>query len=73
MPLNVIYTIIWMLTENNLYIIVISVVITVKYCKSTVLLYSPLNSYLYVHWILDCKVNIMLSVIYIRVKYFLHV
>ena len=42
-----------MLTENNLYIIVIYVVITVNYCKSIVLLYSPLTSYLYVHWILN--------------------
>ena len=33
-------------------IIVIYVVITVNYCKC-ILLYSPLNSYLYVHWILD--------------------
>ena len=32
---------------NNVYIIVIYVVITVNYCKS-ILLYSPLNSYLYV-------------------------
>ena len=30
------------------------VVITVNYCKC-ILLYSPLNSYLYVHWILDFK------------------
>ena len=53
---NIIYTTIWMLTENNnVYIIVISVVITVNYCKSIVLLYSPLNSYLYVHWILGFK------------------
>ena len=36
----------------NLYIIVIYEVITVDYCKC-ILLYSPLNSYLYVHWILD--------------------
>ena len=35
----------------NVYIIVIYDVITVDYCKC-ILLYSPLNSYLYVHWIL---------------------
>ena len=50
---NVIYTTIWMLTVN-VYIIVIYDVITVDYCKC-ILLYSPLNSYLYVHWILDFK------------------
>ena len=33
-------------------ILFIYVVITVNYCKS-ILLYSPLNSCLYVHWILD--------------------
>ena len=38
----------------NVYIIVIYDVITVDYCKC-ILLYSPLNSYLYVHWILDFK------------------
>ena len=32
-----------MLTENSLYIIVFIVVITVNYCKSIVLLYSPLK------------------------------
>ena len=47
----VIYTTIWMLTVN-LYIIVIYYVITVDDCKC-ILLYSPLNSYLYVHWILN--------------------
>ena len=52
---NIIYTTICMLIGNNLYIIVVYVVITVKYCKSIVLLYSPLNLYLYVHWILDFK------------------
>ena len=35
-------------------LIVIFVVITVNYCKC-ILLYSPLNSYLLVHWILDFK------------------
>ena len=50
---NVIYTTIWMLTVN-VYTIVIYDVITVDYCKCIVL-YSPLNSYLYVHWILDFK------------------
>ena len=50
---NVIYTTIWMLTVN-VYIIVIYDMITVDYCKC-ILLYSPLNSYLYVHWILDFK------------------
>ena len=43
----------WMLTVN-VNIIVIYDVITVDYCKC-ILLYSPLNSYLYVHWILDFK------------------
>ena len=42
-----------MQSENSLYIIVISVVITVNYCKCMLLLYSPLNSYLYVHWTLN--------------------
>ena len=45
------YTTIWMLTGNNnvciVHIIGISVLITVKYCKC-ILLFSPLNSYLYV-------------------------
>ena len=36
----------------NVYIIVIYDVITIDYCKC-ILLSSPLNSYLYVHWILD--------------------
>ena len=36
----------------NVYINVIYDVITVVYCKC-ILLYSPLNSYFYVHWILD--------------------
>ena len=49
--INVIYTTIWMLIVN-VYIIVIHVVITVNYCKC-ILLYSTLNSYLYVHWILN--------------------
>ena len=44
---NVIYTTIWMLTVN-VYIIVIYDVITVDYCKC-ILLYSPLNSYLYMY------------------------
>ena len=39
-----------MLSENIVYIIVIYVVITVDHCKC--MLYSPLSSYLYVHWIL---------------------
>ena len=47
------YTTIWMLTVN-VHIIVIYDVITVDYYKC-ILLYSPLNSYLYVHWILDFK------------------
>ena len=52
---NVIYTTIWVLSVNvNVYIIVIDVVITVNYCKC-IWLYSPLNSYLYVQWILDFK------------------
>ena len=55
---NVIYTTIWMLTVN-VYIIVIYDVITVDYCKCILciilLYYNPLNSYLYVHWILDFK------------------
>ena len=40
--------------KSGVYIIVIYDVITVDYCKC-ILLYSPLNSYLYVHWILDFK------------------
>ena len=43
----------------NVYIIVIYDVITVDYCKC-ILLYSPLNSYLYVHWILDFKSILLL-------------
>ena len=45
-----------MLNENNnIYIIVIYVVITVNDCKYILLYSSPLNSYLYyyVHWMLD--------------------
>ena len=42
-----------MLSEINVCNVVIYVVITVNYCKCMLLLYSPLNSYLYVHWILD--------------------
>ena len=48
----------WMLTVN-VYIIVIYDEITVDYCKC-ILLYSPLNSYLYVHWILDFKQILLL-------------
>ena len=44
---------IWMLTVN-VYIIIIYDVITLDYYKC-ILLYSPLNSYLYVHWILNFK------------------
>ena len=36
--------------NNNVYIIVISVEITVNYCKCILLFYIPLNSYGYVHW-----------------------
>ena len=43
-----IYTTIWMLTVN-VYIIVIYGVITVNYYKC-ILLFSPLNSHLYVFW-----------------------
>ena len=50
-----------MLNEISLYIIVIYVVITVKYCKRMLLLDSPLNSYLYVHWILDFKYILLLD------------
>ena len=50
---TMLFTTIWMLTVN-VYVIVIYDVITVDYCKY-ILLYSPLNSYLYVHWILDFK------------------
>ena len=39
------YRTIWRLTENNVYIIVNG-----SYC-----FYSPVNSYLYIHWILDFK------------------
>ena len=48
----------------NVYIIVIYDVITVDYCKC-ILLYSPLNSYLYVHWILDFK-YILLLLLYLK-------
>ena len=44
----------------NVYIIVIYDVITVDYCKC-ILLYSPLNSYLYVHWILDYIILLLLT------------
>ena len=56
----------WMLTVN-VYIIVIYGVITVNYCKCTVL-YSPRNSYLYVHWILDFKsiLLLLLTVVYLK-------
>ena len=57
---------IWMLTVN-VYIIVIYDVITVDYCKS-ILLYSPLNSYLYVHWILDFKLILLLLLCDIGVR-----
>ena len=43
----------------NVYINVIYDVITVDYCKC-ILLYSPLNSYVYVHWILDFKLLLLL-------------
>ena len=43
------------------YIIVIYVVITVNYCKCMLLLFSPLKWYLYVHWILDFKSILLLS------------
>ena len=46
----------------NLYILVIYDVITVDYCKC-ILLYSSLNSYLYVHWILDFKLILLLNII----------
>ena len=45
--------------DCNVYIIVIYVVITVNYCKC-ILLYSPMNSYLYVRWILEFKINIII-------------
>ena len=45
-----------------IYIIVIYDVSTVDYCKC-ILLYSPLNSYLYVHWILDFKYILLLILI----------
>ena len=46
----------------NVYIIVIYDVITVDYCKC-ILLYSPLYSYLYVHWILDFNYILLLLLI----------
>ena len=46
-----------MLTVN---VTLIYDVITVDYCKC-ILLYSPMNSYLYVHWILDFKLNIIIK------------
>ena len=50
-------------SENSFYIIVIYVVITVNYCKCMLLLYSPLNSYLYVHGILDFKSILLLLLV----------
>ena len=44
-------------------ILLFIVVITVNYCKCMLLLYSPLNSYLYVHWILDFKSILLLITI----------
>ena len=41
--------------NNSNINMVFNVVITFNYCKCMLLLYSPLNSYLYVHWILDFK------------------
>ena len=49
----------------NVFIIVIYDVITVDYCKC-ILLYSPLNSYLYVHWILDFKSILLLLFIVVE-------
>ena len=46
-----------------IYTIVIYNVITVDYCKC-ILLYSPLNSYLYVHWILDFEYILLLVLPY---------
>ena len=40
--------------KNYVYIIVISVAITMNYCKCILLNYLR-NSYLYIHWILDFK------------------
>ena len=56
-----------MLSENSWYIIVISVIIAVNYCKCMLLLYSPLNSYLYVHWILDVK-SILLVLLHLALR-----
>ena len=49
----------------NVYIIVIYDAIIVDYCKC-ILLYSPLNSYVYVHWILDFKINIIIYYYYFQ-------
>ena len=46
--------------NNNVYIIVICVVITVNYCKCILLSYSPLNSYLNVHWLYELKLRLLL-------------
>ena len=46
----------------NVYIIVIYDMITVDYCKC-ILLYSPLNSYLYVHWILLYILLLLISIL----------
>ena len=54
----------WMLI-NNVYIIVIYVIITVNYWKCMLSLYSPLNSYLYVHCILDFKLILLLYYFFI--------
>ena len=49
---------------QRVYIIVVSVVITVNYNKCV--LYSLLNSKLYVHWILDFK-SILLVVVVVYI------
>ena len=63
-----------MLTINNnvysIHIVHIIVVITVNYC-TCILLYRPLNSYLYVHWIL--KINIIILIFnFVKLKYIVY-
>ena len=59
--------------NNNVciaHIIVIFGVIIVNSCKCT-LLYSPLNSYLYLRWTLDFKYIVLLLILYVKSLIFL--
>ena len=66
---NVIYTTIWMLiVNNNLSIIVISVVSTVNYCKWIVLLYPPLNFMYIWYWTLNIIIIVHFCSVYADCK-----